>query len=749
MNNLLGTFDTLSDVRTAYPLGGVQGDYVLVGGVAYYWNVFEQEWFTEESTITIPTNEIKELNNLGDDFTNIEDVYKRFPNGGKEGDYLFIGGTKYVWNKWEQIWQSKGDVVPIAPPKRIKDLGTFDSLQAVWDKFPDGGSVGDYLTINSVIYDWDNYNQIWISEQGTAEQLKLLDKENVGIYDDIVDVLMRFPNGGNEGDYLFIGGIKYRWNKYTKVWLGVEECPTAGRTLTNFDGDVTIENNLTVGGILRAKGIVSKYDRMFQQALQSNESFKKAIELLIKQYQEARTKDKQDVVVDVTKSLQAFKESLYKVFLRKDIADTALGYITFDKGFRSSGNVILDKGFTTRNNKIGIDGSGNAILNTAQLLGFEKSFNGFGIWLDDNGRAHGQIDYLEVIGKAIFHELEVRKLSAIGGDIALSPSSSKIERVEPVENGWKCYLKTDDGTTHTFNGWHEGDQAKCQTLNIREGLTLNAANRYYWRCVVEVKEQTNEERAYIVLSDEDGYKEKNGTDTPQMGDVIVLCGHNATYDRLHHIDPTIHLNRMNFTQLTTSGDTPTIEVYGGISDFVLDKRNVVFHLSSNKLSIATNSIEWVATDGSPVPNVLHRGDWHSGVTAAKNEVYYHNGGTWLSIEDNNTDEPTEQSKKWKKYAAKGEDGTSPYTVRVQSESGGNVIHNGQGEIVLVAAVFHGEQDITSTLQPYNFSWVIQTGNTDFDKAWNTRHAAVGNSITVRAEEVSLKAQIDCMVEIER
>lgn len=746
MNNLLGTFDTLSDVRTAYPLGGVQGDYVLVGGVAYYWNVFEQEWFTEESTITIPTNEIKEINNLGDDFTNIEDVYKRFPNGGNEGDYLFIGGTKYVWNKWEQIWQSKGDVVPIAPPKRIKDLGTFDSLQAVWDKFPDGGSIGNYLTINSVIYDWDNYNQIWISEQGTAEQLKLLDKENVGIYDDIVDVLMRFPNGGNEGDYLFIGGIKYRWNKYTKVWVGVEECPTAGRTLTNFDGDVTIENNLTVGGILRAKGIVSKYDRMFQQALQSNEAFKKAIELLIKQYQEARTKDKQDVVVDVTKSLQAFKESLYKVFLRKDIADTALGYITFDKGFRSSGNVILDKGFTTRNNKIGIDGSGNAILNTAQLFGFEKTLKGFGVWLDENKKAHGQIDYLEVIGKAIFHELDVRKLSAIGGDIALSPSSSKIERVEPIENGWKCYLKTDDGTTHTFNGWHEGDQAKCQTLNIREGLTQDAANRYYWRVVTKVVEQTDKEQAYIVLSNEVGYFEKNGIDVPRVGDVIVLCGHNANYDRLHGVEPNDNLNRMNFTQLTTSGEVPTIEVFNRVSDFVLSEDNIVLRLT-DKVQIASNSFNWKAADGKGVPNVLHRGDWHKGVTAYKNEAWYYGGATWLSIEDNNTDEPTETSTKWKAYAAKGEDGTSPYRVEVLSVQGGNVIRNGQGEIRLTAIVWHGEEDITDRLLPTQFSWVIESGNVDFDKAWNARHEAIGKEITITAAEVNLKATIDCIVNI--
>lgn len=428
-------------------------------------------------------------------------------------------------------------------------------------------------------------------------------------------------------------------------------------------------------------------------------------------------------------------------FLHNNYPDTAQELITFLKGIEF-------------NNGKGIDGKGNAklesiVFKAIESIGFEKTLNGFGIWLDENGRAHGQIDFLEVIGKAIFHELEVRKLSAIGGDIALSPSSSRLEEVVKVENGWKCYIKTDDGTTHTFNGWKVGDQAKCQTLNIREGLTLNAANRYYWRCVVEVKEQTQEERAYIVLSDESGYKDPHGTDAPQAGDVIVLCGHNAAYDRVKGIDPNENVNRMNFTQLTTSGDTPTIEVYRGISDFVLGKRNIVFHLSSNKLSIATKAIEWVATDGSPVPNVLHRGDWRSGTVADRNEVYYHNGGTWLSVEEDNTDEPNEQSKKWKKYAAKGEDGTSPYTVQIHSESGGNVIHNGQGEIAMVATVFHGEQDITNSLLPNQFSWVIQSGNTDFDRAWNARHEAIGNRTTISAEEVNLKAQIDCIVNIDR
>ena len=412
-------------------------------------------------------------------------------------------------------------------------------------------------------------------------------------------------------------------------------------------------------------------------------------------------------------------------FLSKLKADTAKELITFLKGITFGDSV--------------------------QNIGFAKGLNGFGVWLDAKGRAHGQIDYLEVIGKAIFRSLQIDEYKHIGGNIVLSGANAVIEKVVPVSGGWKCYLHTDDGDKAITNDWEPGDQALCQTFNIKAGVYENVSNTYYWRCVSEVGQKTDTEEAYIVITDDDAYRDKSiENDEPKAGDNVVLCGHNTLWDIAHGVEPTLHRNRMNVTMITTSKEEGgTIEVYRNIHDFSLNKGNAIFHLSSDKIYMNSRNFEWVSSDGERIPNVLYRGDWTLGTVAAKYEAWYRSGGTWLSLVDGNTDEPTEQSPKWKKYAAKGEDGTSPYMVRVQSESGGNVIHNGQGEIVLVAAVFHGEQDITSTLQPYNFSWVIQTGNTDFDKAWNTRHEAVGNSITVRAEEVSLKAQIDCMVEIER
>lgn len=412
-------------------------------------------------------------------------------------------------------------------------------------------------------------------------------------------------------------------------------------------------------------------------------------------------------------------------FLSKLKSDTARGLINFLKGLTFGDSL--------------------------QTIGFAQGLNGFKVWLDSYGKAHGQIDYLEVLGKAIFRSLQIDEYKHIGGNIVLSGANGVIDKVVRVEGGWKCYFHTDDGEKAVSNDWEPGDQTLCQTFNIKAGVYENVSNSYYWRCVSEVAQKTDTEEAYIVITDDDAYRDKSiENDEPKAGDNIVLCGHNTLWDIAHGVDPTLHRSRMNVTMITTSKEIGgTIEVYRNIHEFKLDKSNATFHLTSDKVFMNSARFEWISADGSRIPNVIYRGDWVPGTVAAKYEAWYYSGGTWLSLVDDNTDEPTEQSTQWKKYAAKGEDGTSPYTVRVLSESGGNIIHNGQGQIVLVATVFHGENDITADLQPFQFLWEIQTGNTDFDAAWNARHKAVGNRITVRAEEVTLKAQINCLVEIEK
>ena len=78
-----------------------------------------------------------------------------------------------------------------------------------------------------------------------------------GSFDSIEAVWAAYPYGGIEGDYLLVNNVKYRWNKYVGKWENAEVVTeTPARETITFDGDVNMQNNLTVAGVLRAKKFV-------------------------------------------------------------------------------------------------------------------------------------------------------------------------------------------------------------------------------------------------------------------------------------------------------------------------------------------------------------------------------------------------------------------------------------------------------------------------------------------------------------
>lgn len=88
-------------------------------------------------------------------------------------------------------------------------------------------------------------------------------QNNLGNYDTIYDVWSAYPEGGKEGDYLFIDGVEYVWDKYSNKWM--PEVSDEDKTLESFYGEVDIHKGLHVGedvvvnGNLITKGaIISK-----------------------------------------------------------------------------------------------------------------------------------------------------------------------------------------------------------------------------------------------------------------------------------------------------------------------------------------------------------------------------------------------------------------------------------------------------------------------------------------------------------
>ena len=217
-------------------------------------------------------------------------------------------------------------------------------------------------------------------------------------------------------------------------------------------------------------------------------------------------------------------------FVSKLFDDTAEGLITFAKGLIAKGLADLMMGAKFGNNAM-ITELGEAVFNAIKSLDYDNAAEqGFSIEKEKNGKYHAFFTNLTIWGKAIFHELEVRKLSYSGGNIYLSGAGSKLIKVVPVKKsvsngltswvetteddtecvGWKCYLLADNGTTATMNYWQEGDQARCQTMGeiVAGGTYTDASNKSYWRTIPNGGVSTQNEKIYgtklETYLDEDG-----------------------------------------------------------------------------------------------------------------------------------------------------------------------------------------------------------------------------------------------------
>lgn len=293
----------------------------------------------------------------------------------------------------------------------------------------------------------------------------------------------------------------------------------------------------------------------------------------------------------------------------------------------------------------------------------EDTQQGFGLLRTKNGGYRLSLSGLEVWCKAIFHELEIRKLSYAGGNIYLSGAGSKIVHVEEqysalgVVTGWKCYLLADDGSTATQNLWRVKDQARCQSFNILEGKHEGVSNKSYWRLVTEVSTQpvtikTADGTAlyggrlfdWVTLSATDCM---TGSDTPAAGDTIVLDG--ASEDA----------TRQGVLMLESTGNgTPRIVGLRGVSSYTHEGKEV-FVFSPGGSKIVSSAIEWVSSAGDTIHLVNYRGEWQKGVSYGHYDQVNHNNALWTCVNPNGCNsEPKDGTSDWQKVLSgeKGEQG---------------------------------------------------------------------------------------------
>ncbi len=364
-------------------------------------------------------------------------------------------------------------------------------------------------------------------------------------------------------------------------------------------------------------------------------------------------------------------------FARKDQDETFKGKVGFEQDVNIEGAASFADVVTMLKKLKAQGGIETDYVRSANYD--EDTQQGFGLLRTKNGGYRLSLSGLEVWSKAIFHELEIRKLSYAGGNIYLSGAGSKIVHVEEqysasgVTTGWKCYLLADDGSTATQNLWRVKDQARCQSFNILEGKHEGVSNKSYWRLVTKVSTQPVTIKAadgtalyggrlfdWVTLSATDCMA---GSDTPAAGDTIVLDG--ASEDA----------TRQGVLMLESTGNgTPRIVGLRGVSSYTHEGKEV-FVFSPGGSKIVSSAIEWVSSAGDTIHLVNYRGEWQKGVSYGHYDQVNHNNALWTCVNPNGCNsEPKDGTADWQKVLSgeKGEQGA-------QGPKGETGVQGPQGE----------------------------------------------------------------------
>jgi hypothetical protein len=245
------------------------------------------------------------------------------------------------------------------------------------------------------------------------------------------------------------------------------------------------------------------------------------------------------------------------------------------------------------------------------------------------------IGNLTVTGAAHFFKLSIDEVQATQGQIIVTPANAKIDKVEVLDNGdFKCLWRNEQEGKKIENCFAEHDFAVCQTMNVAEGVTYNAANKFYWRKVQSIGTDGNYH--FVVLSK--SIKSPLSNSIPEVGDNIVQLGNNNDKSRQN----AIIVSSYNTGFLDKTVVAPSIVQYAGINNFDLEKYKInVISASGNKFKG-----EFSVSNGKTLEEYV--ADKIN--TTSAGTPYIGSDGFWYVW--NNTTKKYEKSD----IAAKGEDG---------------------------------------------------------------------------------------------
>ena len=238
-------------------------------------------------------------------------------------------------------------------------------------------------------------------------------------------------------------------------------------------------------------------------------------------------------------------------YVRKDIAETIEKLMTFLEGINAKGTSTLEQ--------IKLVGD---ILSS----NFATGSTGFGIYKDEQGNYHLDIDFVDIRKRLNVESLQVNQATYVGGR-QYNSDGIICNKVEDKGTFWRCYFRTTDAEGRIiYNPFVVDDLANCETFNLKSG------NHYYWRAVVGIGDD------FIDLSKSDCI---SGSDDPLAGDSIVHLGNKTDPERQGTI---------LWDSVTPGG--PYIRIYKGINSYtmpepLIDLNTVLSEISAKFINQAT------------------------------------------------------------------------------------------------------------------------------------------------------------------
>lgn len=271
---------------------------------------------------------------------------------------------------------------------------------------------------------------------------------------------------------------------------------------------------------------------------------------------------------------------------------------------------------------------------------FLEGASGASVYQDEQGAWHIETDNLKVRRKFSASDVDIQSTDHIGGQALLTAARMRVDYVLEEPEYYRCYFRKTDGDGNVIrNEWQPSDLAYCNTFNLERQSDGSVGNHYYWRKVVAVSSETNQDTEsertfgdetirtadyhFVDLSRlEQEYAE--GSSAPKSGDKVVHLGYSGDDDT----------ERQSAIVIAGAGTgSPYIRIFQGIHNFTLPSDPEQLKPGDNRLSgrmsIKAGSTGWENLAGLPekIQEAMNSAVDLEGLEYGKNNLLLNSGFT--------------------------------------------------------------------------------------------------------------------------